>query len=127
MGVETRSVILIGADYSDLTWDNLTEKGQQEVISEVISDSPIDEDELEEDGYLSFEEQAEEYYNDNKSEILTDWFDFDHIANIWIGQHFQSGIEVGQISLKADYAQQIAEFKQWFNLEPDLHNGVLTY
>lgn len=127
MGVETRSVILIGADYSDLTWDNLTEKGKQAVISEVNSDSPIDEDEREEDGYLSFEEQAEEYYNDNKSEILSDWFDFEHIANYLSGQHFQSGIGVGRISLKADYAQQIAEFKQWFNLEPDLHNGVLTY
>ncbi len=128
MGVECKSVILVGIPYHKATWDNLTDEVKNDLIDEEIHKSPIDPYDsdigAERDEFV---EQAKEYFNKNKLEVLQDHGIDGLISNYWSGELYYVGVDVESISLHYTYADEISTFKRVFNLEPDLRNGELWY
>ena len=128
MGVECKSVILIGIPYSKATWDNLTDEVKNDLIDEEIHKSPIDPYDPDVGAERDeFAEQAKAYFNENKFEVLQDYGIKGLIGNHWSGDLFYVGVDVESISLHYTYADEISTFKRVFNLEPDLQNGELWY
>jgi len=118
VGVETKSVILIGANPSQLTWDNLTTYAKHLVYGEVDTDN-LSKAEL--------EELAKEYFKKEKNEILSDWFGFVCIGSYWTGVIEYQGVEVHGLSIKNNYEPLVKEFNNYFTIEPDIHSGVLEF
>lgn len=128
MGVECKSVILIGIPYSKATWDNLTDEVKNDLIDEEIHKSPIDPYDPDVGAERDeFAEQAKAYFNENKFEVLQDYGIKGLIGNHWSGDLYYVGVDVESISLHYTYADEISTFKRVFNLEPDLQNGELWY
>ena len=128
MSVECKSVILVGIPYSKATWDNLTDEVKNDLIDEEIHKSPIDPYDSDIGAERDeFAEQAKEYFNENKFEVLQDHGIDGLIGNHWSGELYYVGVDVESISLHYTYANEISAFKRVFNLEPDLRNGELWY
>lgn len=128
MGVECKSVILVGIPYSKVTWDNLTDEVKDDLIDGEIHKSPIDPHDLDVGADRDeFVEQAKEYFDENNTEILEDYGISGAIGCYWTGDMHYIGVEVESISFHYTYADEISTFKRVFNLEPDLRNGELWY
>ena len=121
MSVECKSVILVGVPTRLVTWDNLTSEVQDEIVTDVIHNSPCGVDRSD------FVEQAKELFNRDVDEYMG-WFGIDaKIGSCWTGDFYYYGIEVDDISLNYTYKDEIEKFKRVFNLEPDLHHGTYWY
>ena len=80
MGVECKSVILVGIPYSKATWDNLTDEVKNDLIDEEIHKSPIDP--YDSDIGAERDEFAEQAKEDEKlAEFLIGEFGVQHFAN----------------------------------------------
>lgn len=135
MSVNYSSVVLIGVDYDDLTYQTLTEEAKEMVREDAKQYSNtmylidgdnltiINQDEVE----CAWEDEAEELFNENKLEICHEWFGFDGtIGNYFSGEILYVGVEVA-LHPNRTYVQEIEQVMKYVQLKPELHNGVLVW
>lgn len=116
MGVEHKSVTLIGAKDSAFSSDKLTEKAISFIIENVC------------DFMWEGDECAKKYFDESKSEVM-EWFGIeDIIGSLWTGNIYYRGIEVS-VGLNKKYQEEINQILQWFNIESDIdiHSGVYEF
>lgn len=111
MGVEHKSVTLVGADESVFSFDNLTQKGL-DFIADLKGDS----------------NDLEDFFNENKHDMLFEFGIEDMIGSLWTGRVSYLGVEVS-VGLNKNYQDEINHILQWFDIESDLdiHSGVYEF
>lgn len=131
MSTSYRAQLIVGTSYDDIRWSDLTEHAQQYVISEFIKhNSPVDEDELDEECVGDFEESAREYFYDDMHEVLVEDFGLEITGNYFQGWFNKVGVSVSlhdleSISDGVDKAR--IEFNKWFKVQPTISNEVTVY
>jgi hypothetical protein len=133
MSVNYSAVVLIGVDYDNLTYEELTDAAKEMVREDVREASKsmyeineyltiINQDEVEKE----WEAAAEELFNDNKLEICHEWFGFNGvIGNYFSGLIDYVGIEV-ILDQNRNYEKEVDQVMKYVKLKPDLHHGVLV-
>lgn len=112
MGVEHKSVTLVGAYESVFSFDNLTQKGLDFIADLFMGDL----------------NDLEEFFNENKHDMLFEFGIEDMIGSLWTGRISYLGVEVS-VGLNKNYQEEINHILQWFDIESDLdiHSGVYEF
>jgi hypothetical protein len=131
MSTSYRAQLIVGTSYDDIQWSDLTEYAQQYIISEFIKhNSPVDEDELDEESVVYFEDSAREWFYENMHEFLAEDFGLQITGNYFQGWFNKVGVSVSlhdleSISDNVDKARE--EFDKWFKVQPTISNEVTVY
>lgn len=130
MSTSYRAQLIVGTSYDDIGWSDLTDYAQQHVISEFKHNSPVDEDELDEESVEDFEESAEEYFYENMQEILAEDFGLEITGNYFQGWFNKVGVSVSLHDLESipeNVDKARIEFDKWFKVQPTISNEVTVY
>lgn len=123
--------LIVGTSYDDIHWSDLTDYAQQYLISEFTKhNSPVDENELDEESIEDFEESVKEYFYDDMHEFLVEDFGLEITGNYFQGWFNKVGVSVSlhdldSISENVDKAK--VEFGKWFKVQPTISNEVTVY
>lgn len=126
MGIDYRTVQVIGTDYDKLSYDNMTDLAKSLLKEEYkyhCQEDGVDYDDIEYD-------DLEDWYEDSfKSYFINEELNFETCGNGFSGDYYFAGVpfSVSLENTQSSIDEAVLRFKKYFNLVPEVLTDVDIY